>query len=545
MKRRVYLFLFIAGILVVLVPAWFQEAPGYMDADYYFLGGFNLASGEGLSEWVLWNYLDDPEGLPNPSHAYWMPLTSLVAGLGVFFSPSPHTIPLDGFLGARLGFIVIAGLIPPLTAWFAFTLRGKPQDGWVAGLLAVFSGFYLPFLPTTDTFGIYMVLGALILQMAWLSFGLVSPVETAKRRSWGSIIIGLIAGAMHLSRADGLIWLGIAVLSPVLGHFCGMMDPLKPGSRSVLVRNLAADLLRIFLGYFVVMGPWIVRNLNTFGTLLSPGGLRTLWLIHYDDLFLYPVDLLNLDRWWASGLSAIAQVRVAALGTNLGTALAVQGMIFLAPLGLLGLWHLRRDIRVQLGGLGWLLTFLAMTVFFPEPGARGGFFHSGAALQILFWAVVPTGLQEGVTWVGRRRRWQIDRAIRVFQAGLVMLAFGLTAVLVRQRVVGQPGSIGWNASAKNYSAISQALRAAGGSGEEVVLVNNPPGYHLVSGEPAIVIPMGDMSTLLAVAKRYDAHFLVLEPNHPAPLNDLYVNPQGAGELNYLMTIDETHLFRVD
>jgi hypothetical protein len=220
-------------------------------------------------------------------------------------------------------------------------------------------------------------------------------------------------------------------------------------------------------------------------------------------------------------------------------------MIFLAPLVLLGLWHLRRDIRVQLGGVGWLLTFLAMTLFFPEPGARGGFFHSGAATQVLFWAVVPKGLQVFVSWIGRLRRWQVEQATRVFQFGLVLLAFGLTAFLVQTRVVGQPGSFGWNASANAYSAISQALRETGGSGEEVVLVNNPPGYHLVSGQPAIVIPMGDVNTLLDVARRYDAHFLVLEPNHPAPLNALYENPEGTEDLEYLMTIDEAHLFRVN
>ncbi len=118
-----------------------------------------------------------------------------MAGLGVYFVATPLTRPLDGFLGARLGFIVIAGLIPPLTAWFATTFRGDRWDGWVAGLLAVFSGFYLAFLPTTDTFGIYMVLGALFLQVAWLSFGLHTSAESGKPRLWGPFALGFIAGS--------------------------------------------------------------------------------------------------------------------------------------------------------------------------------------------------------------------------------------------------------------------------------------------------------------------------------------------------------------
>ena len=76
MTKRDYLLLFILGIVITTIPAIFQNTPGYMDADYYYLGGVNLSSGEGFSEQVIWNYLGDPETLPNPSHGYWMPLTS-------------------------------------------------------------------------------------------------------------------------------------------------------------------------------------------------------------------------------------------------------------------------------------------------------------------------------------------------------------------------------------------------------------------------------------------------------------------------------------
>jgi hypothetical protein len=131
--------------------------------------------------------------------------------------------------------------------------------------------------------------------------------------------------------------------------------------------------------------------MSVFGTPLAPGGSRALWLTNYDELYAYPVDQLKFSRWWRSGIKVILQDRFWALAQNLQTALAVQGSIVLLPLIVWGAWHHRRDFRVQMGLLAWLLTFVIMTVVFPFAGARGGFFHSGAALQPLFWALAPAG----------------------------------------------------------------------------------------------------------------------------------------------------------
>ncbi len=59
-----------------------------MDAEYYYMTGQTIASGGGFTEMILWNYLDDPEGLPHPAHTYWMPSASIIAALGMFFNGS-------------------------------------------------------------------------------------------------------------------------------------------------------------------------------------------------------------------------------------------------------------------------------------------------------------------------------------------------------------------------------------------------------------------------------------------------------------------------
>jgi len=98
------------SFLVNLMVANFQAVPGYMDAEYYALGGRQLAAGEGFRENILWHYLDDPDGLPHPSHGYWMPLGSIVAAAGM------KLVGSDGFPAARLYFFMIAMLVPLATA---------------------------------------------------------------------------------------------------------------------------------------------------------------------------------------------------------------------------------------------------------------------------------------------------------------------------------------------------------------------------------------------------------------------------------------------
>ena len=145
MKPRRILLLFLLGLFVYTFTAYWVRSPGYMDADYYFGTAKNLVEGDGLSEPFIWNYLDDPIGIPHPSHLYWMPLPSFMGAfsMGVFGL---------SFRGAQIGFIFLATLLPVLTSVLAYHLHGDEELAWQSGLLAVFPVYYLPYLVTTDTF---------------------------------------------------------------------------------------------------------------------------------------------------------------------------------------------------------------------------------------------------------------------------------------------------------------------------------------------------------------------------------------------------------
>lgn len=542
MSWREYLALGAFGLFMLVAVASFQTTPGYMDAEYYFYGGRSLAAGDGFQEWILWNYLDDPQGLPHPSHAYWMPLASVIAWLGMQLTGS------DTFAAGRLGFLLAAACIPPLTAALAYRLMPQRSSAWLAGLLAVFPVFYLPYLPTSDTFAIYMLLGTCWL---WLAAGYPLIFERylpagSIRTYFRLVLMGIISGLMHLARADGLIWLLMAVGSIIFwqewmkeGAFEADADHLESGWKHTLVQ-----LGCCLLGYLLIMAPWMIRNLVIFGSLLAPGGLKALWFIDYNDLYAFPADQLTAFRWLSNGLVPIVQARIWALGQNLQTVLAVQGGIILAPLIGWGLWRRRNERLVQSGLAVWTSILVIMTVVFPFAGARGGFFHSGAALQPLFWAAVPVGLQGFVEWGERVRSWK-PQSGRVFAAAILVGVMMLSLVVLRSRVLGadwqQPI---WGASHEQYTRLGRAIDALGASRQEVVLVNNPPGFHLAAGRPAIAIPDGGADILLAAAEKYNARYLILESNHPPDLESLFIQPESNPDLLYLETIAGAHLFEL-
>ncbi|HTP01410.1 MAG TPA: hypothetical protein VMJ64_08560, partial [Anaerolineales bacterium] len=88
MTWRRYAPLALLGFLLAFGIAQFQRFPGYLDSDYYFGGGIQLATGNGFTEPYLWNYLDNPTALPHPSHSYWMPLSSVIAAAGLWLARS-------------------------------------------------------------------------------------------------------------------------------------------------------------------------------------------------------------------------------------------------------------------------------------------------------------------------------------------------------------------------------------------------------------------------------------------------------------------------
>ena len=501
---------FLFGLAVSCGAALLQHAPGYMDAEYYFAGGVRLAQGHGFTQNFLWNYLDQPSGLPHPSHTYWMPLPSLVAALGMMVVNS------QTYLAGKTIFVILAALLSPLTAVTAWSLSHHRTTAVLAGFFALFPGFYLAYTTATETVTLYMILGTLF-------FLITSKPDLSERDHF---LTGLIAGALHMTRADGLLWGAAAG-----GWIIYLWLRQKPFERSI--SKLLISLLVFMAGYLALSGFWYWRNLQIFGSPFPPGGNLTLWLTEYNQTFLPAGTQLTFSNWLESGISSIIKVRLDALWVNLQTFAAVQGGIFLLPFIVAGLWQLRKKRIIQLAVGLWFATLLVMSFAFPFAGMRGGFLHSGAAFQPLFWAGAVIGLKCAVDWGVKHRNWHPTRAFQNFGMLLVFCSAVMTVFLFTSSVIGSdPRQPIIQKNQLDFEQIHQFLKNQGLS-TGVIMINDPPGFSVTTGVSSIVIPFGDLNEIVMVGEKFDADYLVIQTNHVPALSNLYVAPVSVKGLRYI------------
>jgi hypothetical protein len=428
----------------------------------------------------------------------------------------------------RLPFILLSAFVPLLTATLAYQVSRQTRLSVVSGLLSIFSLYYAPFMPVPDNYALFMLLGGASLLLA------------PRREKWIPLALGALAGLMTLARSDGLLWLGLAGLT-VMWSSTSTSDGKSIKRSEWLPLVIPAGLL-VFVGYLLTMGWWHARNLELFGSALTPGGERLLWLQNYNQTFIYPPADLTRESFLQAGWDGAVQDRVRAFVANFSNAFGAQGGIFLFPFILIGLRQLRRDLRTRIAVTGWLLLFAVMTVIFPFAGSRGSFFHGGAAFQPYWWVAAPIGLDAVIGWARRRGRFTDTNAPVFLQGILVLLAIFMTVYLVNFRVI----SSGWAKDDLVYPAVQKLLLGQGISPEDVVIVRNPPGYFIASGHASIALPFGDASTILAVAEKFNARYLVLEKDGTfESIQDLYDEPRSNPSFVYIGEVNEAKLYRIE
>jgi hypothetical protein len=491
--------LFLLSLAVRLIVAAFVTRPGYMDVAYYAAGAVRLAQGDGLSEPFLWNYLDDPKGLPHTGFLYWMPIPSLLAApFGALFPGS--------FFALQFPFVLISALLPLVAygvAWETVAQESRRSKARLAAFLMLFSGFFFPYWNLPETFAPFALFGggALWLAGRWRA---VSGEWMHEAGKW--LVIGLLVGLAHLTRADGIVLLPLVALAPLVSL---RLEGTRPSARAVV-----GCWSSLVLGYLLMMAPWFARNLSTVGTLLSPAGTKTLWLTNYDDLFCYGCDL-SLRSYLAWGWGSILNSKLSALWINFQRLLAEDCQVFLLPFVFFGLYRLRRNPTIVISALCLLAFYLAHSLAFTLPGWRGGFFHSSSAVLPFLLVAGAEGLHAVVRWAARRRRWKLRQAQAVFTVAAVVAAVSLSGYAAVQKLRAW-----WDADSV-YREIGAWMEANGVSASGTVMVDNPPGFTYHTRIPSVVVPNGDVDTLLDVCERYGVDYLVLDSNRPVPLKTLY------------------------
>jgi 4-amino-4-deoxy-L-arabinose transferase-like glycosyltransferase len=485
------------ALLALLVAAiWVYglvQAPNYTDAYYHYNAAARLAAGQGLTDTYLWTYIGTPpadEAGVFPAFVYWMPLTAITAALSMTLTGS------TAFWAAQLPNVGLVVVMALAAFWLGARLGGTRRHAWLAGLLALFSPFFVRYWGTTDTFALYGAVGA----WALIALGLAWERWLAGQRAWPLwAAAGVLSGAGYLTRPDGLLLPAVAALLLLIG----LWRMSRQGAR---LRSFAAASVVYAAAFAVVLAPWWLRNVNALGTPMPLGGTQSVWFTMYDDLFRYPPDA-SLSRFWeAGGLSLLLRTRWTAfagesglLSGNLGTFLAVEGMIVLVPFMLWGVWRLCRT--PLLAPFLWFALGIhtAMTLVFPFPGYRGGLLHAVAALVPWWAALGVVGLDAVVAAIARRRRrWRAAQAQRVFGAALVGIAVVFSLVIgMRGRAVADTPAL--------YTALHNTLPA-----DARILLNDPAALYYHTGRSGFALPNNEATTLLALAERYDAAYVLLE-----------------------------------
>ncbi len=490
------------------------QRAGYMDASYTVHVGENLARGRGFTEEVLWNYLDEPKSLPHPSNLYWMPLPAMLAAVSfLIFGVSYHA--------AQIPFILLS-VIPPLVAfWLSRRIFLRDDYAWTAGLLTAFSGFYTVYWVAPDNFAPFAVTADLAL--LWIGFGIVTMETggtTRAGRTW--LVAGALAGLSQLSRADGFLLLAVVPITLVL-------------SRRSLFASATSTLIALF-GFLLVLSPWLARNYFVAASLFAPGGTRTLFLTNYDEFFRYSTPDLTLARYLDWGPVNIAFSKLKALGFDLLVLLFGGLQIFLAPFAIVGLWQLRRRVEIKPMLIYLALLLLAMAFVFTFPGMRGSMLHSSIALVAYLAVAVPPGIDVIVRWVARRRRKWGERSAQVFfRWGFIALAAGLSIFLYAQGVFGSMSGSGattplWNDRDVEYREIGRELDALAVPPLQPIMTVDPPSFFNETGRRSIYLPTDNAEALFRAAEQFGARYLVLENDHPIPLNELYAGRAQVGGL---------------
>jgi 4-amino-4-deoxy-L-arabinose transferase-like glycosyltransferase len=502
-RKRIFS-LALLGLAVAWISARWVDCAGYMDADYYFSMGSILASGKGLSEPFIWNFLSDPTGIPQPSFQYWMPFTSFLTALGqLLFGAS--------FRAAQIPFILLSACFPSLTAWLAYRLHGDSQMAWESGLLALVPGFFLPFLITTDSFSIYGIIGTLLFVLS------VEAFKNGGYLRWS--LVGLFAGLAHLTRTDGLLFLPL-----IIGLIFFWQKEKKKAFAGVIT------------GYLIIMVPWWVLNGFIHGRIFPSGTMRILWTLNYDELFSYPPSKLTFERWLGSGLGNILLARLKALWMNIKNLILVNGLVFLGPMMVIGGRILKKHLLVRMAFIYLILLIIIMSFVFPFAGARGGYFHSSMAVMPVLWALVPLGLRRVLELGVRYRHWNAQQAKHFFSIAIVVLAALITLGIFWTRVVGEDlYEPTWSEATRVYQESAQWFKKEGVE-RSVIAVNNPPGFYTASGLSAVVVPDGDDEVLRQVVDAFHVQWLLLDDNNPG-LKSLYENPQQVEWLELAATLD--------
>ena len=477
----------LAAVVVRVVASLIVSEPPYLDAAYYELVARRLASGDGLTVPVLWSFLEvggtlpaDP-ALPVAAHGHWMPLTALI-------SAASMSIFGDSRFAAELPHILLGAALVPLTAWIGWSLWGSRRIALLGGLLAMFAGPMLVYVPLVDSFALFGLLGAT---------AILAAVRAVRPGASGLWIVGsgVAAALATLTRIDGVL-LGVA---PAVAWLARRgVGPWRVEGRPLSAWWAVGGIL----AGLAVVAPWLARQAAEFGTILPSAGGRLLWITSYNDQFSI-TGTPDISSYLASGLPTIVAGKADTLVQLIGRTLVLLGGALVIPF-FYGLWRERRRPELAPFTVYWIVQFLVMALVFTIHAPFGAYYHSA-------WAWLPFALPMALAngepllrALGRHlpllRR---PRNVRFLTGAVVVGAIALS-------LVGSAAMVAlWSRERATVEAAAAFLTGTADR-DDVLMYVDPPTLNLLTGNPVVAPPYDPPDVIGDVASAYDVAWVVVE-----------------------------------
>jgi hypothetical protein len=472
----------------LLVP-W----PPYTDAAYYDMVAQQLATGHGFSAPIIWSFLEvgsripaNPS-LPVPSNGHWMPLTSVVAaGSMAVLGP--------GWRGGQVPMVLLASALVPITYLVGWQFWHSRTVALGGATLALLGGPLLIAAPLVANYAVFGVTGAGAL------YASCRAVQAPRSGPW-LLGAGLTCGLATLTRVDGLL-LTIAPATAWLLRLQrgGMLPALGWGLGSAGAFTL-------------VLAPWLLHNLATFGAPLPSAGAHMLWISSYNEQFSIGHEISLSSYLATTSPLAIVGSRLAAWGELIARSAALTGGIFIIFFAA-GLWLTRRRRELLPFIVYFVAMFLVMGAVFTFHGPKGAFYHSSAAWLPFALPMSVAAIAPASTFASRWWRFLGRPATHRF-----LLVVGIIGALVLSLAASASLYAEWTASRRLDEAagsyfISHDLTHA------VVMSDDPAALWQVSHNPGVPFPFDPYPVIDRVINAYDVDWVVVtrrDPSLPDPL----------------------------
>jgi hypothetical protein len=134
----------------------------------------------------------------------------------------------------------------------------------------------------------------------------------------------------------------------------------------------------------------------------------------------------------------------------------------------------------------------------------------------------------------------------MFVPGVLLISCIITIFVFYMLVIGEnPDQPAWDESSRRSKLAAELEEANHIPPSARTMINNPAGFGLASGRETLVIPFGTPETTLAVAKKFQVEYLLLEKNLVTGLFRLYQHPDEFPDFTLIDKREDMLLFRIN